>query len=513
MTPVFVLADVERFRGAVARHLGLHFDDTKLAFLEDVLRRRVEAGGGDAERYLLRLEPPEAPGEELVALAQDLTVAETYFFRHREQFQAFAGQALPDRMRARLAERRLRLLSAGCATGEEAYSLAMVIRETLADLSWDVEIRGIDINPAVLEKAARGRYPAWSLRETPPAARQRWFRPEERDFLIDEMVRASVVFQPGNLARDDAGLWQPGAYDVVFCRNVLMYMTPQSAQEIVARIARVLAPGGYLFLGHAETLRGLSQSFHLCHTHGTFYYRRREAEEAATATAETPATPAAPRPRERVRPLVAAVEGGSWRETIQRTAERIEALAVGRGLPAPLPAGVADRTRPAWDLGAAFDLLRGERFAEALALVRALPAESGHDADVLLLQAVLLTQGGQLAEAEAVCRRLLTQDDLNAGAHYVLALCRESAADTRGAIEHDQTAVYLDAGFAMPRLHLGLLARRGGDREAARRELTQALTLLQREDASRLLLFGGGFSREALIALCHAELSACGAAS
>jgi chemotaxis protein methyltransferase CheR len=108
---------------------------------------------------------------------------------------------------------------------------------------------------------------------------------------------------------------------------------------------------------------------------------------------------------------------------------------------------------------------------------------------------------------------LLACDELNAGAHYLLALCRESAGDRARALEHDRTAIYLDASFAMPRLHLGLMARRAGDAEAARRELTQALPLLKREDASRLLLFGGGFGREALISLCQAELKSAGTQS
>ncbi len=500
--------DVERLRSAVARHLGLRFDDTKLRFLEEVLWRRVEADGRGLEVYLRSLEAPVAPRDELRALARELTVAETYFFRHMEQLRAFAELVLPERLRARLPARRLRVLSAGCATGEEVYSLAILISETVADPSWNITVRGVDVNPAVLEKAAAGRYSAWSLRETPPAVQRRWFQPEGRDFRIRGTVRASVVFQEGNLLQDDPDLWPSEAYDAVFCRNVLMYLTPESAEALVARIARALAPGGYLFLGHAETLRGLSQDFHLCHTHGTFYYRRREEAPGARAAA-SPGGAAAPPPVPDGRPgapPAPTLDGGSWVATIRQAAERIEALAAG-----PAAAAAAGgQSRPARDLGIALELLRKERFADALALVQALPAESGRDADVLLLEAVLLTHSGQLVEAETVCRQLLAQDELNAGAHYVLALCREGAADRQGAIEHDQAAVYLDAGFAMPRLHLGLLARRTGDREAARRELTAALMLLQGEDASRLLLFGGGFSRESLVALCRAELAACG---
>jgi chemotaxis protein methyltransferase CheR len=167
-------------------------------------------------------------------------------------------------------------------------------------------------------------------------------------------------------------------------------------------------------------------------------------------------------------------------------------------------------TRPAWDIGLALQLLREERFTEALDLVDAFPPESARDAEVLLLQAVLLTHSSQFAKAERTCERLLDVDDLNAGAHYLLALCREGTGDRAGSTHHDQVAMYLDAAFAMPHLHLGLLARRSGDRALARRELGQALVLLQREDASRLLLFGGGFGREALVALCRTEVIASG---
>jgi len=139
--------------------------------------------------------------------------------------------------------------------------------------------------------------------------------------------------------------------------------------------------------------------------------------------------------------------------------------------------------------------------------------ESKTDPDAQLLIAVLLTNGGDLPEAEKVCRHVLNLDELNAGAHYLIALCREHVGDQVGAVQHDQTAAYLDSAFAMPHLHLGLVAKRSADVETARRELGRALPLLDREDASRILLFGGGFTREALVEFCRAELRACGGAS
>jgi chemotaxis protein methyltransferase CheR len=489
---------VERFRTVVASRLGLQFDDAKTAWLADLLRRRLDINGQLAEPYLACLRA-QASRAEIGAIAQELTVAETYFFRNIEQFHALREHVVPERMQAS-GHRGLRILSAGCASGEEPYSIAMMLDDLLHDRSRELSIRAVDLNPVVVEKARQARYTSWALRDTAPAMQQRWFRPDGREFVLDDRIRSAVKFEERNLNEDDAELWQPGAYDLIFCRNVLMYFAPSRAQAVVARIARSLAPGGYLFLGHAETLRGLSQAFHLRHTHGTFYYQRKD--EVEQELAQTPAdAPGGAGPV-----LAAAVEGSdSWIEAIGKAAERVRALT---DVQAP-SSRVAPAAASRWHLRQALDLFQQERFAEALGLVHALPAAAGSDADVLLLRAVLLVHSGQLALAEEACQRLLAIDELNAGAHYALALCREGTGDRRGAIDCDQRAVYLDPSFAMPRMHLGLLARRSGDRDTVQRELAQAIVLLQREDASRLLLFGGGFSREALLALCRAELQAC----
>lgn len=500
--------DVDRFRTIVACRLGLSFDDAKLGFLAEVLGRRLEAQGQRCEVYLGQLESAPAARGEVGVLASELTVAETYFFRNPDQFQALAQSALPSRLAALARAGRLGILVAGCASGEEAYSIAITLRDLVPDPSWALSIRAVDVNPTALAKAGRARYSAWSLRETPPEVQRRWFTRDGAEFVLDPSLRRAVVFEERNLSDDDPDLWAPGSYDVVFCRNVMMYLTLDAAQSLMRKMSRALLPGGYLFLGHAETLRGLSQDFHLEHTHGTFYYRRRAPTDLDAARA-TPAP--ASMGGDILRPLPALVEtADTWVEAIGRAAERIQALSDGSRArpPDPIPSVPVDR--PAWDLGRSLELLRKERFADALHLVQALPPESARDPEVLLLRAILLVHRGELAPAAAVCGELLQLDELHGGAHYLLALCREGAGDRSGAVEQDRIAAYLDPNFAMPRLHLGLLARRAGDHLTARLEFAQALLLLQREDASRLLLFGGGFAREALVALCRAELIACG---
>jgi chemotaxis protein methyltransferase CheR len=496
---------IDRFRTIVVRRFGLQYDSSRLDFLGDVLRERMAAlGTRSFDAYAERLSA--ADPTELRALAEQLTVTETFFFRNSDHFRALKGHVLPERMRARGQDRRLQILSAGCASGEEPYSIAVSVREALVDLSsWDVKITGLDVNPSMIAKATRARYSSWSLRSTSEELRARHFVPEGKELALRPEIQQMVSFEERNLTEEDPLFWQSSSFDVVFCRNVVMYFAPEVAREVVRRIRRALVPGGFLFLGHAETLRGLSHEFHLCHTHETFYYQRRDGAQSA-AIETHPIEPAI------TRALPEVVDStDSWVEVIQRASERIAALAKRGSIP-------SDRTAPvsmppvvrSWDLGLVFEALRQERFAEALEILSALPPEAHRDPDALLLRAALLTNGGRLAEAEDVCRGLLSIDELNAGAHYLMALCREHDGDASGAIDHDQTAIYLDPEFAMPHLHLGLMARRSEDRPQARRELGQALALLSREEASRLLLFGGGFTREALSQLCRTELGSLG---
>jgi chemotaxis protein methyltransferase CheR len=489
---------IERMRQMLRRWMGFEFDEGKSGTLAELLLRRAETMGLTVPAYLDRLEGPHPPHSELTHLVEELTVTETSFFRNADQMRAFEQTVIPDRVEARGSARKLRILSAGCASGEEPYSLAIIAQTSPYLAGWDVDIRALDINPAVLRRAAAAHYSPWSLRQTPAAIRARFFRSDGRDHVLNTDIREMVTFAEFNLVAEDNLLWAPNSFDVVFCRNVVMYFAPEIARQVIARIARSLAPGGFLFLGHAETLRGLSNDFHLCHVHDTFFYQRKDGLEAGYPLS---ATSMAPRIGEWPSDAVANLDD-SWVETIARASARVHAL-TGK------PNSTLKTSAHGPDLAVALDLLTRERFSEARAVLGALPAEMAQNPEVLLLHAVLATHGGDLSGAEKLSVTLLSRDEMNAGAHYILALCRESAGDIAGASQHDRTAVYLDPGFAMPRLHLGLLARRAGDLGTARAELQQAHSLLTREEPSRLLLFGGGFGREALIALCCAELASC----
>jgi chemotaxis protein methyltransferase CheR len=509
MTSVLDPTDVEQFRTVVTSHLGLQYEDGKLDYLADVMRQRLKSAGrarfDSYSAYLGHLQASPKGSAEWRALADELTVNETFFFRNPDNFLALAELVLPERIRAKAQTKQLRILSAGCSSGDEPYSLAIMVREALPDLQdWDVKIIGIDINPAILLKASKARYSEWSLRATSEDVRGRYFRSEGADFVLAPEIQKMVSFEERNLVDEDPLFWRSLDCDLVFCRNVLMYFTPDTARGVVRRISQSLLPRGYLFLGHAETLRGITPEFHLCHTHGTFYYQQRDVCDA-TATA----TGAAPLAEHAENLLPAVIEStANWVDVIQQAATRIATLADARTrLPDPVAVTAPPR---AWDLSLVLEAVRQERFADALELIGSLPADSHEDPDALLLRAVLLTNHARINESEEVCCRLLALDELNAGAHYLMALCREHDGDASGAIEHGLTAIYLDTSFAMPHLHLGILAKRSGDSVTAQRELGHALVLLASEDASRILLFGGGFSRDALLQLCRTQLRAAG---
>lgn len=466
-----IVGETERFRELVGLHLGLHFEDDRLDFLSLVLARRAELSGLTNAEYLRRLEPG---GPEISLLARELTVGETYFFRHFAQMRVFTEVAVPARLAA--GQRALRIVSAGCSSGEEAFSLAMLLLDQLpAGPSFD--LRGYDVNGAALQRARSGTYTSWALRETPAELRQRWFQGGPRDYRLDPELHRWVHFQERNLTQENADLWHPDSLDIIFCRNMLMYLKPTAARELVRRFARALLPGGFLFLGHAENLRGLSEDFELCQAHDTFYYQRL----GALAPRPLPQPPAE-----------------NWAEVIGSATRRIQNMSVASPAPPLLAAA------PGWEK--AYELLRQERYQEALQCTENLPPGPEN----LLLRAVLFSHGGQWAAAEEACASLLNDEAYRGGAHYVLGLCREGCGDASGAVRQHELAAHFDPGLALPRLHLGRLARRAGQTAAARRELNLALSLLARESGERLNLFGGGFSRQALLEMCRAELKALG---
>jgi chemotaxis protein methyltransferase CheR len=190
-------------------------------------------------------------------LASVLSNNETYFFRERAQLQALCGDILVE---LQAAAPRVRIWSAACSSGEEPYSLAMSLLETGRIAESNISIKATDISQRVLEMCARGYYRALSFRATEPAMVQRYFSVSGDGFLIADRVKRLVQFSTLNLM-DDRKVAANGPFDAIFCRNVLIYFDKPTQKRVVESFAHALRPGGYLFLGHAESLFGLTNVY------------------------------------------------------------------------------------------------------------------------------------------------------------------------------------------------------------------------------------------------------------
>lgn len=227
------------------RYLGLSAEALREEETTRVLAERLRAtGSATVDAYCRRFDRPEARAAELSAVVAALTMGETFFFREPAPFPV-----LVEAVRAGAT----RILCAGCSTGEEAYSIAITLREALGHGAGGARVLGVDVNQAALTRAREARYSAWSLRATPPDARARWFHAEgENRFALAAEIRRAVEFTAANLLDEDDALLAPGSFDVILCRNVFIYLSARAVTAVLARFAAALPPGGLLVLGSAD---------------------------------------------------------------------------------------------------------------------------------------------------------------------------------------------------------------------------------------------------------------------
>ncbi|HET7318195.1 MAG TPA: protein-glutamate O-methyltransferase CheR [Nitrospirota bacterium] len=250
-------------RDFIHGYCGIYFDDGSKYLLERRLARRLELHRLKSfEEYYHFLRYDRKREEELTALIDNLTTNETYFFRENAQLHAFSEEILPD-LRERLAERKtLRIWSAGCSTGEEPYTIAILLLES-GDWwrDWQVEIIGSDINQRVLHAARKGVYKKGAHRATDPGMLAKYFTLDEKgDYRVIDRVKELVSFSYVNLL-DPHKTSLIGGMDVIFCRNVIIYFDREAKKKVIESFYHKLRDGGYLLLGHSESLINLSNAF------------------------------------------------------------------------------------------------------------------------------------------------------------------------------------------------------------------------------------------------------------
>jgi chemotaxis protein methyltransferase CheR len=246
--------------------LGLHFEDKKSYFLQKRIEKRMDAlGYQDPQEYVFLLCYADPEGKEMQALANLITTNETYMFREYEQLEAFANCCLPEVLSAKQSrgELKLRIWSAGCSSGEEAYTLAIILQEVFPQSQyWDCEIVATDIDQNMLAQAARARYWWRSVREVPAEYVDKYFVKDGESYTIRPMTKSLVRVAHLNL-HDRMAMRTMREFDFIFCRNVLIYFDDHSRKTAVDQFYNSLNRGGYIFLGHSESVGRISSAFTL----------------------------------------------------------------------------------------------------------------------------------------------------------------------------------------------------------------------------------------------------------
>ena len=254
-----------RLRDMVYEHAGLFYEDSKQYFVEKRVERRMEViGTMNPDEYLRRLDA-DIGRTELHNLIEELTVKETYFFRDLPQLDGFSQKVLPRLIAAKrqAGNLTLRIWSAACSTGEEPYTLAIIVRQALPDLAdWRVEVLATDVDRDALRAAHRGSYGARSVKDVPPHLLRDCFTLAEGKWHVAPDIRKLVSVQQVNLI-DKQVMRRMRGFDIIFCRNVLIYFDDSSRRLTLGYFYDALDPGGYVFLGHSESVGRITAAFRI----------------------------------------------------------------------------------------------------------------------------------------------------------------------------------------------------------------------------------------------------------
>jgi len=450
------------------QHLGLASEDAYLERLRGEVPRLVEA--------------------ELRNLLNLVTVTETCFFRDASQFRLLREHIIPTLIAERSVSgdrtRTIRIWSAGCSSGEEAYSIAL----TLADMGfdkachgWKVEIIGTDLNTSVLEKARRGVFSPRAVRNVEGRLLDSYFERQGRNFALIDEIRRRVKFEFGNLTQTP--MPSTGPQDIVFCKNVTIYFSADVTRRLVRGIRDTLMPDGYLLLGHAESLWQMSEGFTLVEYERAFCYRK-------TASAESMMSGIAPSTRPRLR---------SPKLTEFKTA------------PANNRTAAADRKADVTvDVASRFDFclaaFRAGDWDGAESALVDLVAACPTFVPALLLLGGLYAHRGRFDEAMAQAASVLKLSDLEPRAHLLLGMIAARRHRTDEALQLLRRALYLDDSLALAHFWLGNLYRDRGDVTRACHEYENVVRGWERHTLELTEEFASDLTAEQIVGFCRDSL-------
>lgn len=435
---------IKRFKKLVTDHLGLRICKEDMETFHNTLNMQMKALNIIApEKYLSFLESDtEESKQEWKALIKSITTGESYFFRDKGHFFLLQNKILPELIKKKQNQRSLRIWSAGCATGEEPYSIAILLDMLLPNLKgWDIFIIGTDINEESLKKAARGIYSEWSFRMVDKNVQEKYFKKHNDEWEVNENIKKMVKFQYGNLIEDRffSQNHELSSMDIIICRNVFIYFEKEAISSVLNKFQRILNPGGYIVTGHAELyghdLTNLSQ---IMFPEAVLYKK----------TAEVKVQPA----------------------------ESRRGKSVTRPVPPVLRSNKAKTPDPKLRIEG---LIKQGHYTEAIDKAEAFLITHKDNYDLFCLLAQAYANSGDYEKAANACRSAMHINAGSAGPYLLLAQVSEAEGNDEEAKALLKKAIYLDPAFIAAYCELGGLYEKANDVPRAGKARAAAIELLK----------------------------------
>ncbi len=467
----------KRFRDLVQEKSGLYFPEEKRLSLS---RRLVEAleqsSCANLDEYYELLRASPSNNCEWDRLVSALTVGETYFFRNKGHFDALANHILPEIIaRQQRSNRRIRIWSAGCATGEESYSVAILLRELIPDISnWSILILGTDINRDALSKAREGVYGSWSFRDVRERIKRTYFRAADKQHAINDEIKRMVTFYYLNLIQDHYPSLSNNthAMDVILCRNVTIYFTPEETDTVVGQFYKSLTGGGWLIPGASEPNMTTYQDYDLVSLSGAVVYCKPALEKAKKPESTLKALPSA-----------------------------TEAIEVNARHAAPEPSPTTDPYHMA------LKYLEKAQIDNALTQLHKTLDQNPDFALAYYALSKIYANKGDLEKAQHWCERAIERDKLRPEPYFTLSMIYQGYDLLDQATDALRKALFLDSGFTLAHYSLANIYLKQGKKKLAYRSLRNAQRLLIRKPEEEPVPEGDGLVTGRLLRLVEMALA------
>jgi chemotaxis protein methyltransferase CheR len=471
--------DFEPLKRFVLEETGLAYYQSR----EAELRRKVgkaarQAGARDYSEYLslLRDEGGEG-GRAFDELVSELTIGETHFFRDEALFKAVQEVVLPAVIEKNRGRKRLWIWSAGCATGEEVYTLAIVLHTHFAHqlAGWDVRITGTDINRSFLGRAMRGVYGDWSFRGVSGQVRPAHFIPQGKNWRIRPMHQQGTVFQYHNLVKMPfpSVFHNLSAFDIIFCRNVMLYLDEETIRRIIRQFQQTLVPDGWLVVGHADHNIKYFKTFKTVMQSGTSLYQNSAKPDKAVEKIEWPCQNLSLPDLKELSPDHFAQNCTGDLSSLSFTKKSVTVEK-------------KDKTR---DHRSTATVSIEESIEKEKSIEKT--AENGFSDKAALTS---LINRGDWGNAKDLCKVLLSEKPLDAAVHLLSAFISEQEGGIDDALDSLKKALYLDRKFVVGHYHLGLMFQNLGDFKKAEKCFINVGKLLDDYDKDYIFEMADGIS-------------------